>query len=151
MQNIFPVSLNEGTEIYHGTVTLPQPGPVYAYHAWENVVESVDWQASGDGCAVELELEPYQSYILVMDEADDSLLRSPLQDVVKHGREVTFAESWSRATCDNHPKDQASMGWLSSYLGSEPRLKPRYASHSLSSNSSSSASVIPTGEGKRIA
>ena len=93
--------INEGTEVYRGTVTLPLPGPVYAYHAWDNVIESVDWQNSDDCCAVKLELEPYQSCILVIDEADATLLRAPLQDVVKHGREVTIAESWSRATCES--------------------------------------------------
>ena len=93
--------INEGTEDYHGTVTLPQAGPVYAYHAWDNVLERVHWQDTDAGCAVTLDLEPYQSCILVFDEADSSLLREPLQKTVAEGKSVPFVGAWTRATCES--------------------------------------------------
>ena len=93
--------INEGTEVYCGSVSLPQSGPVYAYHAWDNVLEQVAWQKTCEGCSVQLELEPYQSCILIFDEAEPSRLRHPLQKTIKDGKEIPFVGNWSRATCES--------------------------------------------------
>lgn len=93
--------INEGTEKYRGTVTLRQNGPVYAYHAWDNVLERVEWSESGGNCNVEMELEPYQSCILIFDEAGEKELREPLSVTKQEGREVLFAADWHREVCES--------------------------------------------------
>lgn len=93
--------INEGTKKYRGTIILPQTGPLYAYHAWDNILEEVDHEEINESCHVQLELEPYQSCILVFDDADKNLLRKPLQDIVKGGQEIAFCNKWLRKICDS--------------------------------------------------
>lgn len=93
--------INEGTDTYSGTVALPQTGSVYAYHVWDNVLEQVEYREENGICYVSMELEPYQSFILIFDDAEQTILRSPLQTTVKNGQEAAFAGAWYRATCES--------------------------------------------------
>ncbi|MCM1542684.1 MAG: hypothetical protein NC121_15675 [Blautia sp.] len=98
--------INEGTEVYRGTVELPQTGAMYAYHAWDNVPEAVEKVENSGKSYVTVELEPLQSLILVFDEADENRLRKPLARAEKEGNEVRFAGKWRRSICEStaYPK-----------------------------------------------
>lgn len=93
--------INEGTEKYYGNIMLPYSGPVYVYHAWDNTLEQVDWHEDGGKCIVKMELEPYQSCIVVFDEAEESILRKPLQCAEQSGKEVYFTKEWYRSICES--------------------------------------------------
>lgn len=91
--------INEGTEIYRGTVTLPQTGSVYVYHAWDNVLEEAEKTQDNGKSIVTIELEPYQSLIVVFDEAEKDVLRKPLSITEKEGKEILFTQNWRRSIC----------------------------------------------------
>lgn len=93
--------INEGTKNYQGTVELPQTGAVYAYHAWDNVLEEVEKSLSNGKSYVTMELEPFQSLILVFDEAGDRELRKPLSHIEKSGKKAVFVEDWKRSICES--------------------------------------------------
>lgn len=93
--------INEGTEIYKGSVMLPQKGSVYAYHAWENQIERVKYAESDNGTLVTMELEPYQSCILVFDEIEDEKIRTSLVEIEKEGKEILFEQEWTRSICES--------------------------------------------------
>ncbi|MBD5393219.1 MAG: hypothetical protein HDR71_02890 [Lachnospiraceae bacterium] len=93
--------INEGTKVYKGTVELPQTGALYAYHAWDNVLEEAEKTEAEDKSHVAVELEPFQSLILVFDEAGDRTLRKPLAVTEKAGKEAAFADAWKRRICES--------------------------------------------------
>lgn len=93
--------INEGTKKYRGTVEIPQSGALYAYHAWDNVLEEVE-KTEDDGISrVAVELEPFQSLILVFDEAEDRECRKPLTVIEKTGKEAAFIGAWKRSICES--------------------------------------------------
>ena len=93
--------INEGTEIYKGIIELPQTGALCAYHAWDNVLEEAEKTEADGKSHVEVELEPFQSLILVFDEAGDRMLRKPLAVTEKIGKEAVFAGAWKRSICES--------------------------------------------------
>lgn len=93
--------INEGTETYRGTVELPQTGALYAYHAWDNVLEEVEKTEADGRSRVAVELEPFQSLILVFDEAGDRAVRKPLAGIGKTGEEIPFDGAWKRSICES--------------------------------------------------
>ncbi|MDE7266882.1 MAG: hypothetical protein K2N89_05390 [Lachnospiraceae bacterium] len=93
--------INEGTECYKGIFELPQAGAVYAYHAWDNVLETVEKTENDGKSRITVELEPFQSLILVFDEAAEKMLRRPLSIVEKIGKEAAFSGEWKRSICES--------------------------------------------------
>lgn len=93
--------INEGTECYKGIIELPQTGAVYAYHAWDNVLEEVQKTESGDKSRITVELEPLQSLILVFDEVGERRLRKPLSYTEKAGKKAAFDGTWRRSICES--------------------------------------------------
>lgn len=93
--------INEGTEVYKGTLEIPQVGEMYAYQAWDNVLEEVKKIQSQEKSWIDLELEPLQSFILIVDEAGCCSVRKPLQSVEKEGKEIAFSCEWKRSLCDS--------------------------------------------------
>lgn len=97
--------INEGTESYKGVIGFPQTGPTYAYHAWDNVLEQVEEikekDVQGSKSFIKVELEPFQSLIVLFDEAEEGLLRQPLMITEKSGNEVAFMDDWKRSVCES--------------------------------------------------
>lgn len=91
--------INEGTQTYSGDVTLPRTGDMYAYHAWDNVLETVEKTEKDGKTIVHLELEPLASCIFIFDTAPDVTMRSPLRLTEKKGRQLLFSEPWTRSIC----------------------------------------------------
>ena len=48
-----------------------------------------------------VELEPFQSMILVFDKAGDRMIRESLDVTEKTGREAVFAGAWKRSVCES--------------------------------------------------
>lgn len=97
--------INEGTQTYSGNVILPQTGDMYAYNAWDNVLEKAEKKGKDGKTIVHLELEPFASCIFVFDSAGESEMRSPLWRLEKNGKEISFSEPWMRSICKsiNYP------------------------------------------------
>lgn len=91
--------INEGTEVYRGIVELPQTGAVYAYNAWDNILEKVKGTQDGGKSRITVELEPLQSLILIFDEVEEDIVRQPLALIEKEGEEAVFADQWQRSVC----------------------------------------------------
>ena len=93
--------INEGTENYRGTIEIPQKGAVYAYHAWDNALEEVEKTESDGKSCIKVELEPFQSLILVFDDVGGRALRKHLSYLEKFGKEAVFAGTWKRSICES--------------------------------------------------
>lgn len=93
--------INEGTQVYKGRVMLPRTGSLYAYHAWDNMAEQVEYTQKDGNSYVCVEVEPYQSLILIFDEAEPVKLRIPLSKAEKAGQEVSFSGRWKRSVCES--------------------------------------------------
>lgn len=93
--------INEGTKTYKGMFMLPQEGSLYAYHAWDNVAEQVKAEQRDGKSFVSVELEPYQSLILIFDDAEKGTLRKPLSAAEKEGKEIPFTGKWKRSICES--------------------------------------------------
>ncbi|MBN2047334.1 MAG: hypothetical protein JW750_05790 [Anaerolineaceae bacterium] len=90
--------VNEAAETYHGDITVPVSGSVYAYNAWDNRLETVNATPVGDGTKFSIALEPFQSLIVIFDEVDQSQLVDPLQS---NGQEIKLPSTWRRSTCSS--------------------------------------------------
>ncbi len=89
--------VNEGTEVYRGTVHLPGAGACYAYNAWDNRLERVNSRPEAEGTRVEVELEPLKSLLIAFDSAAPN---TPLAEPVKaSGERVALNGGWTRSTC----------------------------------------------------
>ncbi len=89
--------INEADSVYEGSVTIPRTGNIYAYHAWDNVVETVNAVANDDSTTINLEIEPMQSVILVFDDVGELKNRKPLTYVEKNGSVKEFNGLWKRS------------------------------------------------------
>lgn len=65
------------------------------------MLEEVENAQTGGISHVAMELEPFQSLILVFDEAGDRELRKPLAVTEKTGKEASFAGVWKRSICES--------------------------------------------------
>jgi len=87
--------VNESDALYTGSITLPLPGPCYAYNAWENHPEALRYQEENGATTLTVELTPRKSLIVVFGEAPKAL-REPL---IVSGECVDFSGQWSRSIC----------------------------------------------------
>ena len=85
--------INEAATAYEGTVELPVSGPCYRYDAWHNCIRP----AQLDGGVLKLRLEPLESYLLILDTPDETLLQ---EEVKAEGEELTLAP-WRRSICES--------------------------------------------------
>ena len=83
--------VNEAAAVYEGTVTLPYTGPAYRYDAWENRIYPAELK---DG-SLKITLEPLQSFLLILDEADPAKLAEP---VCCTGETLPLSP-WTRRLC----------------------------------------------------
>lgn len=86
--------VNEGLEIYKGTLHVPSTGPCYSYNAWDNRLEAAAFAPVEEGTEVQIAVEPGKPLILVFDKPDTPLAQ-PLTPV---GEEAVLAD-WARSTC----------------------------------------------------
>lgn len=92
--------VNEGTEPYHGTVTLynapADAGSVYLYNAWDNCLEP----ARLDGMELALDINPLHSIILVFDHSakEQVVIKTPLYPASKK-KEIAVSGPWFRSIC----------------------------------------------------
>lgn len=101
--------VNEGTEVWRGTVTFAaekeNDAAVYGYDAWENICYPADIDRTTG--AWEIALEPLQSRILIFDatakaaEIRDSLTLRAIDRLASKSKEeiALAASSWKRSTC----------------------------------------------------
>lgn len=89
--------VNEGTETYKGSITVPQAGDVYAYNAWDNTLETVDIQQEGNTTALCVEIEPCKPLIVVFDRAE-SRMGKPLK-AGTCGKKTDWSCGWTRSIC----------------------------------------------------
>jgi hypothetical protein len=94
--------VNEGSETYHGSIQLSSVGTCYAYNAWDNRLESVNARQAenrfGTKCtAVEVEIEPLKSLLIVFDPSMTSLVDTPA--VKCAGERIPMKDGWMRSIC----------------------------------------------------
>lgn len=88
-------------ETFRGTVTVPVTGPVYGYDAWRNELVEVRAEQNGDGTTLHLEIPPYQSVVVVFDQAEADVKTS-----VQYNEELLVNDGWSMslATSKEYPE-----------------------------------------------
>lgn len=87
--------VNEGSQPYAGTVTIPYSGPCYWYDPWANAIHPAQAEPWGDGVSLALSLDPSHGLLLLLDEPEEALLTQPIRCA---GRELPL-EGWRRSTC----------------------------------------------------
>lgn len=88
--------VNEGPDIYEGTVEVSNSGKCYVYDAWENCCRPAVVAATDRGTKLKLTLEPLKSCIVVFGKAPGKLVPA----VVPKG-EMTILKNWSRSLCES--------------------------------------------------
>jgi hypothetical protein len=89
--------VNEGIEIYQGTVLLPENGPCAVYNAWDNRLERIEILAASDGSILTVEIEPLKSLIVIFDkDIPVDTLKPPLRCT---GMPLVLNEGWKRSVC----------------------------------------------------
>ena len=83
--------VNEGREVWHGTVQLPIDGPCYCYDAWRNKVTP----AAVQNGKLALTLEPLKSVILAAGEAEEMS-----RPILCEGSAVELTH-WNRSQCES--------------------------------------------------
>lgn len=101
--------VNEGTEIYKGSVCLREKmaedfkgKTLYMYDAWDNVLEPAVFNLE----RLQLEIEPLQSRIFILDASGSQAEIEPLQtrkiyELEAEKELVTFDGVWKRSLCES--------------------------------------------------
>ncbi len=85
--------VNEGTETYHGNVSLRDTRYACRYNAWNNVLEPVSY----DGQTLTLDLEPLKSFILILDPEQPGSLATPFEAKKKDTEPLAVDGAWKRS------------------------------------------------------
>lgn len=89
--------VNEGTEIYHGTVLLQEKKPCYIYDAWDNCVRKANY----DKGSLTVTIEPLKSLIVIFDEKSDIGVEQYSIATTAEGEELTWEKDWNRSICSS--------------------------------------------------
>lgn len=76
-------------------------GNAYAYNAWDNCLEAIETKNESDGTVLSVQIEPFQSLIVVFDQADGLLIRPPLSVLELEGKELQWNSIWKRSICES--------------------------------------------------
>lgn len=89
--------VNEGTEVYCGSLEVPGRGKCYLYNAWENKQEPAKYREVPVGTELTVKVEPLKSLIVVFDTPQEELAENspPWEDM--EGR--PWNEGWKRSLC----------------------------------------------------
>jgi hypothetical protein len=91
--------VNEGTEVYRGTIHLPEMITCCAYNAWDNRLERLTAipNETGAGSRIEVELEPLKSLLIVNDP---SITGQPIHPPLDcQGKRISISGGWVRSLC----------------------------------------------------
>ena len=92
--------VNEGTEVYEGSVYLPgRRESCYRYEAWENHLESVNSRCTEKGLEIFVRIEPGKSWILVFDETES--MECKKVSLVPEERIRKLDTGWKRSVCES--------------------------------------------------
>lgn len=86
--------VNEGTECYTGTISVPARGSCYIYNVWDNRIETVQAEDNENGTMLTVCIHPGKSLVVVFDKAET--LASP---VVCEGFCEDISRGWRRSIC----------------------------------------------------
>lgn len=87
--------VNEGTCTYRGLIRVPDRGTCYQYNAWDNVLETLNYEEKDDGTWITGEIEPGKPMIVIFDKAD-RLLKLPVR--LSEGP-IPWNKGWMRSIC----------------------------------------------------
>ena len=86
--------VNEDSEDYSGTITMPVSGECYLYDPWDNVCRSADATAVSGGTQVKLTVEPLKTVAVVFGSCD-----APMVAPVVCQGEAEELNCWDRKIC----------------------------------------------------
>ena len=86
--------VNEDSEDYRGTITLPVSGECYLYDPWDNVCRTADAAAVAGGTQVKLTVEPLKTVAVVFGSCD-----APMVAPVVCEGEMEELNRWDRKIC----------------------------------------------------
>ncbi|HHV12752.1 MAG TPA: hypothetical protein GXX75_20990 [Clostridiales bacterium] len=78
------------TQTFQGAVRIPCKARVYAYDAWSNELRAVEAKQEGEATVVSVELPPYQSLVLLFDEAEGA----EVKPAAAFNEVLTLGEGW---------------------------------------------------------
>lgn len=91
--------VNEGAEIYEGTITLPKNDQkYYRYNAWENELEALNVRRD-EHTKISVRIEPGKSWILIADEEFPQNLKKPT--VYDTNCVKRLEKGWKRSQCES--------------------------------------------------
>lgn len=86
--------VNEGTDVWHGTVTLPTKGSCCRYDAWNNRLETLQTEACDCGTVVHADIYPGKSLVIVFGTYEN--VEKPIALTGACREENAF---WQRSLC----------------------------------------------------
>ena len=87
--------VNEGTDTFEGTLTLPTGGDCYLYDPWFNACMAANADSAENGTQIALTLEPLKSIAIVFGSCD-----VPFTAPVLCKGEAIELKEWERSTCE---------------------------------------------------
>ena len=102
--DLFLFTNEDITGTFEGSITVPGKGKVYEYDVWKNELRSVRSEQKGEFTTITAKLPPYQSLVLLFDEAEDI----EVQSTVEFTEELSLKDGWrmSLAKAIDYPKFQ---------------------------------------------
>jgi hypothetical protein len=99
--DVFVFSNENMADTFRGTVTVPMTGTFYGYDVWRNELHEVRAEQKGVGTTLHLEIPPYQSLVVVFDQAEGDVKPS-----VQYNEELLLKDGWSMslATSKEYPE-----------------------------------------------
>lgn len=112
------------SETFRGTAVLPAAGVPVQYDAYENVLRAVPYERVGNTCVVTLELAPYESVLLSMEDAvpAEAALPSAL-----HGEDFPVKGPWKVSYAGAKEYPEFSGEEVLETPGNISRLHPDFA------------------------
>jgi hypothetical protein len=92
---------NEGNEVYHGEISVPERFPCVIYNAWDNCLEKLQVSVKDGKTRLTVKIEPFKLFIVIFDnalndETQTGLIKEPLNC---RGEALQLNEGWSRSLC----------------------------------------------------
>lgn len=88
--------VNEDDKLFNGKITIPNMGKVYAFDAWNNVLLIQESREKDDFMELDIVLAPSESRIIIVDEIEDDMLKSP---ILAEGKKISLNTGWKRSLC----------------------------------------------------
>lgn len=122
-QDTYMFSNEDPSKTYEGSITVSAEGPVFVYDAMENLVHPINSEPCDRGTKLYLNLEPYQSIVVIFGTPPSELV--PLPQVSE--KKVVLSGEWKLSFAKSLDYPNFSDEMTISKLESVGKIKPEFS------------------------